>query len=167
MALAIPLFAWIARRTSKQQAYLYAMLATAVAFPVLFFAGFLPSIPRSAQALAALVIVGAPLAGVYLFPGPIIADLCDAEARQLGVRREGMFFSAQSFMDKVTEAFAPLLLGLILLLGDSQRNDLGVRLVGPVAGVVVLSGYILFKASLNDPEQEHASPIGARRALED
>ena len=156
MVLAIPLFAWIARRTSKERAYLYAMLGSSVAFPVLFFAGSLPGISREVQALVALVIVGAPLAGVYLFPGPIIADLCDVEAQELGVRREGMFFSAQSFMDKVTEAFAPLLLGLILLLGDSPGDLLGVRLVGPVAGLVVLSGYVLFRASLRRSEPERA-----------
>ena len=167
MALALPLFSWIARRTSKERAYLYAMLASACAFPVLFVAGMVPGVSREAQALIALVIVGAPLAGVYLFPGPIIADFCDAEARQLGVRREGMFFSAQSFMDKVTEAFAPLLLGLILLLGDSPENLLGVRLVGPVAGLVVLIGYVLFSASLRRPADERASLLETRRALEE
>ena len=147
MTLALPLFARLARRTSNEQAYLVAMLASAIAFPILFFTGLLPGISREVQALLALVIVGAPLAGVYLFPGPIIADLCDDEARALGVRREGMFFSAQSFMDKVTEAFAPLLLGLILLLGNSRNNLLGIRLVGPIAGLVVFSGYLLFRAS--------------------
>lgn len=145
MALAIPLFAWIARRTSKHQAYRRAMLASAVGFPLLFLAGSLPGISREAQALAAMVIVGAPLAGVYLFPGPIIADLCDAEARQLGLRREGMFFSTQAFMDKIVEAFAPLLLGLILLLGDRPDHFLGVRLVGPVAGLLVLTGYVVLR----------------------
>ena len=58
-----------------------------------------------------------------------------------------MFFSAQSFMDKVTEAFAPLLLGLILLLGNSRENVLGIRLVGPIAGLVVFAGYLFFRAS--------------------
>jgi Na+/melibiose symporter-like transporter len=153
MTLALPFFARLARRTSNEHAYLVAMLASAVAFPVLFFAGLLPGISREVQALLALVIVGAPLAGVYLFPGPIIADLCDAEARTLGVRREGMFFSAQSFMDKVTEAFAPLLLGLILLLGNSRDNVLGIRLVGPIAGLVVFAGYLLFRASCRKGER--------------
>jgi GPH family glycoside/pentoside/hexuronide:cation symporter len=153
MTLALPFFAWLARRTSNQRAYLVAMLASSLAFPVLFFAGQLPGLSRETQALLALVIVGAPLAGVYLFPGPIIADLCDDEARRHGVRREGMFFSAQSFMDKVTEAFAPLLLGLILLLGNSRDNLLGIRLVGPLAGLVVFSGYLLFRASYRRNER--------------
>ncbi len=146
MALAIPIFARFATRTSKQHAYVRAMLLSAIAFPVLFLAGSLPGIPREAQALVAMVLVGAPLAGVYLFPGPIIADLCDIEARQSGLRREGMFFSVQAFIDKLVEACAPLFLGLILLLGDRPGDVLGIRLVGPAAGVLVLAGYALIRA---------------------
>lgn len=145
MALAIPFFAWLARRTSQQRAYLTAMLAAAVAFPILFVAGTLPGIAREAQAFVALVIVGAPLAGVYLFPGPIIADYCDVEARALGVQREGMFFSVQAFLDQVTEAFAPLLLGLLLTLGDRPGQILGIRLVGPAAGLLVFIGYLTLR----------------------
>ncbi|HET9014039.1 MAG TPA: MFS transporter [Thermomicrobiaceae bacterium] len=146
MGLALPVFGRLARRSSQDHAYRRAMLAAAVAFPILFFAGSLPGIVPTAQALVALVIVGAPLAGVYLFPGPIVADLCDREARERGIRREGMFYSAQAFMDKVTEAFAPLLLGLLLLLGDRPGDTLGIRLVGPAAGLVVLVGYLALRA---------------------
>lgn len=146
MVLAIPLFARLARRTSAERAYRRAMLTASIAFPVLCVAGILPGISRELQALAALVLVGAPLAGIYLFPGPIIADLCDVEARALGLRREGVFFSVQAFLDKVTEAFAPLLLGLLLSLGDRPDHFLGIRLVGPVAGLLVLAGYLLLRA---------------------
>jgi len=41
-----------------------------------------------------------------------------------------MFFSTQAFMDKIVEAFAPLLLGLVLLRGDRPGPLLGVWLVG-------------------------------------
>ena len=145
MALTIPLFGRFAKRTSNEHAYLRAMLACGIAFQVLLVAGSLPGIPREAQALVAMVIVGAPLAGVYLFPGPIIAEYCDIELRKLGLRREGMFFSTQAFTDKVVEAFAPLMLGLLLLLGHQPGSTWGVRLVGPVAGLIVLSGYMLFR----------------------
>jgi len=49
-------------------------------------------------------------------------------------------------MDKVTEVFAPLLLGFILLLGDRPDHLLGIRLVGPVAGLLVLAGYVLLRS---------------------
>ena len=114
------------------------------------------------QALVAMVIVGAPLAGVFLFPGPIIADLCDADAAATGLRREGMFYSVQSFMDKLTGACAPLLLGLILLLGDSPGQLLGIRLVGPAAGLLVLAGYLALRAF---ERAEQAAPALEPQAL--
>lgn len=146
MALALPVFAWLAHRTSQLRAYRYAMLAAAVAFPILCVVGWIPGISRDLQALIALVIVGAPLAGVYLFPGPIIANFCDVDALSSGMRREGMFYSTQAFLDQVTEAFAPLLLGLLLLLGDTPRRLIGIRLVGPVAGLLVLIGYLVLRS---------------------
>ncbi len=145
MALAVPLFGRLANRTSPEYAYKRAMLASAIAFPVLFLAGSMSIVSKDAQALVAMVIVGAPLAGVYLFPGPIVAHFCDAERDLTGQQREGMLFSIQAFMDKVVEAFAPLFLGLVLLLGDRPGDTLGVRLVGPVAGLVVFAGFLLVR----------------------
>ncbi len=151
MALSIPLFGRLAKRTSNEHAYLRAMLACGIAFQVLLVAGWLPGIPGAAQAFVAMVIIGVPLAGVYLFPGPIIAEYCDIELKKLGLRREGMFFSTQAFTDKVVEAFAPLLLGFVLLLGHEPGSAWGVRLVGPVAGLIVLSGYVLFRTQGDRP----------------
>ncbi len=145
MALAIPFFARLGRRTSNIRAYRKAMVATACVFPVLCLTGLIPVVPREAQALIAMVVIGAPLAGVYLFPGPIVAEFCDTDARNSGIRREGMFFSAQVFMDKLIEAFGPLILGLVLILGDQPERNLGVRMVGPVAGLVVFAGYLLVR----------------------
>jgi GPH family glycoside/pentoside/hexuronide:cation symporter len=145
MVAAVPFFARLARETSKQHAYSTAMLAAALAFPVLFVAGYLPGIPPLAQVIGAMLLVGAPLAGVYLFPAPIIADICDHDATVTGMRREATFFGAQAFVEKATGALAPLLLALVLLLGNSAADPLGVRLVGPVAGLVVLGGYLIFR----------------------
>jgi GPH family glycoside/pentoside/hexuronide:cation symporter len=145
MVAGIPLFARLGRRTSKERAYGRAMIFSACTFPILVVAGTLPGTPHAAQAVVAMVIIGVPLAGVYLFPGPIIADFCDADSQTLGVRREGVFYSIPGIIDKLIEAFGPLLLGLILLLGHRPDDLLGIRLVGPVAGLLVITGYVIFR----------------------
>lgn len=145
MVAGIPLFARFGRRTSKETAYRRAMIFSACAFPVLFVAGMVPGLSHQAQAVVAMLIIGVPLAGVYLFPGPIIADFCDADNQALGVRREGVFYSFPTFIDKLIEAFGPLILGLVLLLGHRPGDLLGVRLVGPVAGLLVFAGYLAFR----------------------
>ncbi len=100
MVLSIPIFSRLARRTTPLHGYRAAMLLAASTFPLLFLAGLAPGVPVEAQALAALVLVGAPLAGVFLFPGPIIAELCDADAARTASRREGVFYGAQAFVEK-------------------------------------------------------------------
>lgn len=146
MLCAVPFFMRIARRRSKRDAYSLAMLAAGLAFPLLFVAGFLPGIPELAQVLTIMVIVGAPQAGVYLFPTALTADLADYDAVDTGMRREATYFGAQNFVEKTAGAAAPLLLAGLLTLGNTADNPWGIRLVGPVAGVLVLIGYAMFRS---------------------
>ena len=145
MVLSIPVFARYAARTSKRAAFGRAMLGAACAFPLLFFAGFLPGIPPLAQIMVVMAIIGVPIVGVNLFPGTLTADICDDDANRTGMRREATFFGTQNFVEKTTGSAAPLLLGLLLSLGNTADNPLGIRLVGPVAGALVLVGWLVFR----------------------
>ncbi|MBA2454853.1 MAG: MFS transporter [Chloroflexia bacterium] len=166
MAAAVPLFAWIARRTSKRHAYRVAMLAAALAFPVIALPGLIPGVPLTAQVIIAMAIAGAPVAAVYLFPGPLIADICDDDARKTGERREATFYGGHTFVEKTVGSLAPLMLALVLLLGNSPENPLGVRLVGPVAGLVVFAGYLIFRFYDLPDEGEQVVPVERERIAE-
>lgn len=146
MLSAVPLFTRLALRRSKRDAYNLAMLAASVAFPLLAFAGFVPGIPELAQVLAVIVVVGMPLAGVYLFPTAFTADLADHDAVTTGMRREATYYGSQNFVEKSAGALTPLLLAGLLMVGNTANDPLGIRLVGPVAGLLVLIGYVLFHA---------------------
>jgi glycoside/pentoside/hexuronide:cation symporter, GPH family len=156
---AIPLFAVLARKTSKRRAYSIAMVAAACLFPLLFFAGFLPEIGREAQILAAMVLAGAPIAGNYLFPPVLTADIIDDDSTRTGLRREATYYGAQNFVEKTATSLAPLFLALLLLLGRSSDDPLGIRLVGPAAGMFVLVGYVIFRRyDLPDEVEERVEP---------
>ncbi len=145
MVAAIPLFARLAERTSKRQAFSVAMLAAACTFPLLSVAGFLPGVAKEAQALALMVAVGVPLAGVFLFPANLTADIIDEELDRTGLRREATYYGAQNFVERTATAVGQPLVLLLLLLGRTTDNPLGIRLVGPVAGLIVLLGYLSFR----------------------
>jgi glycoside/pentoside/hexuronide:cation symporter, GPH family len=159
-----PLFARLALRTSKRQAYRIAMLAATLAFPLLFFAGFVPGIPEVAQILAVVAVIGAPIAGVYLFPSALTADIADYDAVRTGMRREGAYFGTQNFVEKTTTSVTPLLLAGLLLIGKTTDDPLGIRLVGPVAGLFVLGGYLLFRGY--DLPDDVIPPTAAETAAE-
>jgi GPH family glycoside/pentoside/hexuronide:cation symporter len=140
-----PLFALLGWRTSKRHAYRRAMLGAMVTFPALFFAGFVPGIPEVAQILPVVAVIGAPVAGVYLFPSALTADIADYDATQTGLRREGVYFGTQNLVEKTTTALTPLILSALRLLGDTAADPLGIRLVGPAAGVLIFVGYLVFR----------------------
>lgn len=145
MLLAVPLFTRVARQRSKREAFSRAMLLAGASFPLLAVAGFLPGVPAVAQVLIVMVIVGAPQAGVYLFPAALTADVADHDHAETRLHREATYFGAQNFVEKTAGALAPLLLAGLLTLGNTADDPAGIRLVGPVAGLLVLAGYGLFR----------------------
>jgi GPH family glycoside/pentoside/hexuronide:cation symporter len=145
MLAAVPLFARYARRTSKREAYSAAMLAAACLFPLLFVAGFVPGVPTEPQVLVVMAVIGFPLAGLYLFPATLTADIVDDDSTRTGMRREATYYGTQNFVEKTATSISPLLIALLLLLGESAEDPLGIRLVGPVAGLLVLVGYLVFR----------------------
>jgi GPH family glycoside/pentoside/hexuronide:cation symporter len=145
MVATIPVAGRIAARTTKRHAYRVSLVIAIVAFPLLAFAGFLPGIPVELQLVLAMVIVGIPIAGNYLFPAPLTADIIDYDSLETGLRREATYYGAQNFVEKMTSGFAPLVLGLLLALGHTADDPLGVRLVGPVAAVLILAGFLVFR----------------------
>jgi glycoside/pentoside/hexuronide:cation symporter, GPH family len=142
---ALPLFARLARRTSKRHAYRLSMLAAAVAFPLLAVAGKLPVVPPAAQLLVVTALIGAPIGAHFLFPVPLTADVIDDDSARTGLRREATFLGASSFVERTATAIAPLLVVLLRLLGDTRGHTLGVRSVGVLAGLVMLAADLLFR----------------------
>ena len=145
MVAAVPAFALLARRSSKRQAYRTAMVGCAVTFPLLFVAGFVPGVPDEAEIVALMVVAAVPLAGNFLFPAALTADIVDDETARTGLRREATYYGAQNFVEKTATSASPLVLALLLLLGSSAEDPLGIRLVGPVAALFVLAAYLIFR----------------------
>ncbi len=69
----------------------------------------------------------------------------DYDSLQTGFRREATYYQLHSFVEHITTSLAPAFLAGLLLLGDTAANPLGVRLVGPAAGLLVLAGYLVFR----------------------
>ena len=145
MIATIPFFVRLAERTSKRAAFSSAMLGAAVTFPLLFFAGFIPGIPDAVEAVVLMVIVGVPLAGVFLLPANLTADIIDDELERTGLRREATYYGAQNFVERTATAIALPTVLLLLLFGRTSEDPLGIQLVGPVAGLFVFVGYLIFR----------------------
>jgi len=151
----------LARRYSKRAVYGWGMLFGGVYFPLMFFVGFVPGVPRELQAVLFAALIGLPMAPAQTFPNALIADICDYDTLRTGMRREATYYSTQATLEKTAGALAPGVLTLLLLLGSTTENPIGIRLVGPVAGAVTLVGYWVFRGYWL-PDNVTADTIAAR-----
>ena len=147
LAMLLSVFGLWKLSNSKGKSWVYSgcLLGTAIYMPLLFFMGFIPGVPKLAQAVVMAFLAGIPMAGVNLMPKAITADITDYDELRTGMRREGMFYATQNLIEKIGSSFSPLLLALVLLLGETTEDPLGLRVVGPVAGAIAFLGFWLFR----------------------
>jgi len=143
--VSLPLIYRLALWRGKAWVYSAAMLAGALAFPLLFFMGFVPGIDPLIQSLFFVVLAGLPMVGVFTFPNAILADVIDYDSVRTGMRREALYYGAQNVVEKWTGSLVFPLFAALLLFGETVDNPLGIRLMGPVAGVISLLGFVLFR----------------------
>ncbi len=168
MLASLPGTVALGRRWTKRQAYLLGMGVLALYFPLQFFAGYVPGIPTVVQGLAYIALAGVPIAGLFVFPNALLADVIDYDAQLTGQRREGMYFGVLATINKLALALASLIFGVILgAFGNTAANPLGIRLIGPVAGVAVALGLLLFARGYSLPDQLTTAPVRATSTADD
>lgn len=141
----LPIVYRIATRRSKAWVYSAAMLLAAISFPFLFFMGLVPAIDPLWQSLVFVSIAGIAITGVFAFPNALMADIIDYDALRTGERREALYYGAQNTIEKWVGSLSAGILALLFLLGESADNPLGIRMVGIVAGVFAIIGFLLFQ----------------------
>jgi GPH family glycoside/pentoside/hexuronide:cation symporter len=143
--LCLPLVYRMSLRRGKAWVYSTAMLIGGVYLPFIAFMGFLPGIDKLLQAVLFVALMGLPMAAVFTFPNAIMADIIDYDELKTGMRREAIYYGTQATLEKIASALFPLILASLLVLGSTADNPLGIRLVGPVAGLSALLGFLAFR----------------------
>jgi len=152
----LPLANRLAQRLGTKRTFLASMLWFAIFAPWLVLIGTSRDYHFTlweARILAALL--GPAVAGLFSVPYAILADVCDADARRTGRRREAMFFGVQGTLLKGGWGLAPFIAALVLdVFGASEEHSLGLHVFGPLAGLLALVGFFIF---LHFPERRDQS----------
>jgi glycoside/pentoside/hexuronide:cation symporter, GPH family len=160
-ALAIvPLVVFATRRRDKRQVYLWCLVGASLALPLLFFAGFIPAVPSLLQVIVIIALVGLPLSGIFILPDALLADVVDDHSARTDTRREAMYFSSRATLEKFGQAFATGIFAILLAsFGRTADEPMGIRLMGPTAGMLTFIGFLLFAYGyrITEPADE-ASP---------
>lgn len=143
--ISLPFVYRLSLRRGKAWVYGTAMLVGAIYLPTLFFMGFIPVIPKVVQAFLFIPFLGVPMAAVFTFPNALMADIIDYDELRTGMRREAMYYGTQATLEKMASALFPAILAALLILGGTADNPIGIRLVGPVAGLTVFLAFFTFR----------------------
>ncbi|MFW9778377.1 MAG: MFS transporter [Candidatus Heimdallarchaeota archaeon] len=115
-------------------------------------------IPIYVQALVFVVFAGVGVAGFYLLPYAIVADIVEEDERRTGESRGGMYYGFESIPLNFFQFIGYLIVGVLLqslpLFTDWQGHQysLGFLLWGPVAAVFILCSVLIFWQKVNaDP----------------
>lgn len=168
-----PLLVAFSRSYGKKAAY-YVAAVVNIAYALSWtFSG--PDDPV-ALVLARGLLVGVAFSGNVIMAMSMLTDIINEDATRTGVRREGAFTALYSFVEKLTGAFGPLIVGLALSYvgfnkdlpfdvpqGDNANTALLLAVswlpaIFYTIAVVLLSGYKLSEADITrgNPERQLA-----------
>lgn len=135
----------IGHRVGKKKLMIAGFVIFAMVFGATSLFG-LPWVPLSLQTQGYLLVIigGLPLAIFGILPNAIVADIAEHDALKTGSHREGIYYGARTFMQKIGQMLAMLIFTSLLVLGRDVGDDLGVRISGLVAAFFCLGGLYLF-----------------------
>lgn len=161
MLISLPLHSWLALRWGKKWAYSRSMFVLAFLFPFLALVGLMPTTPFGfvqgepiIQTLTLVALIGIALAGQFIFPNAILADVIDYDETKTGLRREAIYYGMQNTLQKFSFALSSLIFGTTLsFFGATINQPLGIRLIGPIAGLATLVGFLIFIKGYKLPDR--------------
>ncbi len=137
-----PLVNRFSKRLGKKNLCIFAMILLIIAYIYCAFLGLYPFDPRI-QAIIFVLLAGVGFAIFGILPNAICADIAYHDGMVSGNHRAGMFFSIQTFMNKLGQMLAMLIFTGVLLIGGDQ-SVIGVRLTGIVASAIGFVALLLF-----------------------
>lgn len=158
-----PLITWLSDRLGKRRVFSGSLLAAALILPCLLLIGDWLPIPLLAAGIIWVVLEAVALSGATTLQPTFIADIVDDDAEKMGQRREGAFYAASEFVERIVYGIAGALLPLLLLLGRGQsapHGPLGIRIVGVVGSLLTLAAFFLFRAYPLQARHEHVEVGG-------
>ncbi len=137
-----PLVNRLSKKYGKKILCVFAMILLIIAYIYCAFLGLYPFDPRI-QAIIFVLLAGVGFAIFGVLPNAICADIAYYDGLKSGNHRAGMYFSIQTFMNKLGQMLAMLIFTGVLLIGG-DGSVLGVRLTGIVASGIGFVALLLF-----------------------
>ncbi len=145
--LAFPVVEKLANKYGKATVFRWGAGGFIVVLPLIGTIGLIPGIPVLAHGCILFGLAGFSVATLFVLPRALLADIIDRDAETTGHRREASYTGMSGVVEKVGEALATGLVGVLFqYFGNSTAEPMGIRLVGLCAAVAVGTGLWAFSS---------------------
>jgi GPH family glycoside/pentoside/hexuronide:cation symporter len=159
-----PLITWLSSRVGTRRLYTVSLLASAIAsFGLLLVGEWIP-VGLEVQGIIWVIAGAVTLSGVVVLSPTFAAQITDYDSELTGQRREGVFYAAWGLLDNTVSGVATALVPIVLLLGRSRSSPhgpLGVRMMGVIAGIMMLIAFFVFQRYPSPHHGEDGQPPGS------
>jgi len=146
-AVLFPVVAWMAHKFGKKKVYQIAILLMVCILPLFVFIGRLPILSPMWQGLVLLGLLGIPASALLTMWRPMVADIIDYDEKRVGYRREAIYYGVEGLATKFAQGLAA---GIVVILAEMGKAmgypSLKYVIVGPVAAVIFLLGFLAFRS---------------------
>ena len=141
----VPILVSMSRAIGKSNTYIFAALCFVVVVLSWMFAG--PDEPTWVFVLRGIVVAFAA-SGNVIMAMSMLTDIINHAAKESGVRREGVYTSFYSFVEKFTFAFGPLIVGIALSISGFDETIPPEQMQSPAIRQALLVGMTYIPASM-------------------
>jgi len=142
-----PIVNIMAKKIGKKKLISISFVVFIISFIIPFFFSLDLPISPIVQIIIMIIIAAFPMAVFAILPNAIVADIAEYDANLTGVKQEGVFFAARTFMSKLGQMISMLVFPSLITIGaidGATVGKLGVRLTGPVSALFLAIGLIFF-----------------------
>lgn len=137
-----PLVVKLARRFGKKRLIIFSFFLFAILFFIISGFGKYP-VPPVLQIYFLAILAAFPTAVLGILPFSIVAEIASEDGRHSGEQKEGMFYAARTFSDKLGQTLGVMIFAILTLFGKDVGNDLGIRLSAIMGmAVCILAGFV-------------------------
>ncbi len=166
--LMYPLISHLARKYGKRSLMLWGCAVFTVAQFIIFLFADYPVSPWI-KGIGLALFVSFPFAVLNILPGALMADIIQYDTIQTGVNQEGVFSAARSFITKMGQSLAMMIVPSLLIIGAVAGENvgrMGLKVTALVSGVFCIGSIVCF-AMYNEKEvfsviRSHETQGGAR-----
>ena len=138
----------LAKKLGKKKLIAFAFIFFSFAFLVTGFAGLTP-IPPLVYGILIALLAAVPMAILGILPQAVVADIAEADGKETGESRQGMFYAARTFAFKLGQSGAMVLFtSLSRIGGEIGKTEpgygIGYRITAFLAAALCLLGGIVF-----------------------